>query len=142
MTIDELQQKFNEMRGKKWRVAGRNERVEICGFRVDRSGRGLITVQIETAPYAVYIDADSLSTVAGVGQVPFIEEVSPYADWPMDAKAWFWDEWRPKWPAHFAGVSEDGKPMSWANGCTSWSLGFNRLAQREWDHAELAEDGE
>ena len=139
MNIDELQQKFNEMRRKKWRLAGRSERVEICGFRVGISGMGLISVQIETAPYTVYIDADSLSTVAGVGPSPFIEEVSPYADWPVDAKVYVWDEGGPKLKRHFAGVDDDGYPLTYVVGKTKWSSGGEVI---RWDYAELAEDGE
>ena len=139
MNIDELQQKFNEMRRKKWRLAGRSERVEICGFRVGISGMGLISVQIETAPYTVYIDADSLSTVAGVGPSPFIEEVSPYADWPVDAKIRVWNlPDGEKETRHFAGVGKDGHPRAWVNGDTSHTSGISI----SWRHAELAEDGE
>jgi len=136
MNIDELQERFNELRGKKWRVAGRNERVEICGFRVDRSGRGLITVQIETAPYAVYIDADSLSTVAGVGQVPFIEEVSPYADWKIDAPVKYWDGPHER-HGHYAGTDDNGNATVWDFGGTSWTTQSRFPAP---DFVELAED--
>ena len=136
MNIDELQQKFNEMRRKKWWTVDGAQPVEIVGFYL-RHGVPMIFASIPSNNYMLYLK--SLSLCAGCP--PLIEEVRPYADWPMDAKARFWNECDSKVRGHFAGVSEDGKPMSWANGCTSWSLGFNRLAQREWDHAELAEDG-
>ncbi len=64
-------------------------------------------------------------------------------DWPMDATARFWYGCHiARELGHFAGISDSGKPMAWEDGKTSWTAEGMACAKEEWDHAELAEDGE
>ena len=65
-----------------------------------------------------------------------IEEISPYSDWPIDAKVYVWNIAELKFNRHFAGVSSEGKPTVWINGLTS----FTSLRKDTWDHIELADD--
>ncbi len=137
MNIDELQQKFNEMRRRKWRTVDGKQPVEIVGFYINH-GVPMIFASIPSNNYLLYFK--SLSLCAGCP--PFIEEVNPYEGWPKNARARFWDEGsRDKLRGHFAGVNASGKPMSWPDGCTSWTADQYR-GPSSWDHAELAEDGE
>ena len=133
MNIDELQERFNEMRRKKWWTVDKGQPAEIVGFYINH-GVPMIFASIPGNNYMLYLK--SLSLCAGCP--PFIEEVSPYADWPMDAKIRVWnfsaDE---KEARHFAGVNDDGLPLAWVNGCTSHTTGITAV----WSHAELAEDG-
>ena len=140
MNIDELQQKFNEMRRKKWRTTGSHTAATIAGFRMNTDGVGYIAIIY--ANQHIYLNADTLLPCGITDDIPFIEEVSPYADWPIDAKILVWDEGETtRHKRHFAGVSKDCKPMSWVSGGTSWSNELNRPPVI-WDHAELAEDWE
>ena len=135
MNIDELQQKFNEMRKKKWWTVGGKESVEIAGFI--RYGDDDCRIVVAYHRSGIFIDAETMRTYAGCE--PFIEEVNPYADWPIDAKIRVWN--LPddvKEARHFAGVNGDGLPLAWVNGCTSHTTGITAV----WSHAELAEDGE
>ena len=137
MNIDELQQKFNERRKKKWWTVGGKESVEIAGFI--RYGDDDCRIVVAYHRSGIFIDAETMRTYAGCE--PFIEEVNPYADWPMDAEAWFWDGHRSNARrGHFAGVNPDGKPMCWEGGKTSWAVEGDYT--ETYRHAELAEDGE
>ena len=141
MNIDELQQKFNEMRGKKWRLSVTKVPVSITGFWINDDGNGFIIISFGNM--RIWLNANTLSTDGPLANRPFIEEVSPYADWPIDAKAYFWDEGASvRYKRHFAGVNADGRPMSWCGGCTSWTVADSDPEPFSWDHAELAEDGE
>ena len=138
MNIDELAQKFNDMRKKKWWTVGGKESVEIAGFI--RYGDDDCRIVVAYHRSGIFIDAETMRTYAGCE--PFIEEVNPYADWPIDAKILVWDEGETtRHKRHFAGVSKDCKPMSWVSGGTSWSNELNRPPVI-WDHAELAKQGE
>ena len=138
MDIDELQQKFNEMRKKKWRMVDGRQPVEITGFFIDSSNRPVIVGGTE---YSVFnVNPETLYCI--YSGVLVIEEVRPYHDWPIDAKAWFWDEGSSKkHKGYFAGVHVDGRPTSWYGGRTSWTAS-NQFGFVVWDHAELAEDVE
>ena len=141
MNIDELQQKFNEMRKKKWRTTGSHTAATIAGFWMSADGVGYIAIIY--AYQHIYLNADTLLPCGITDDIPFIEEASPYADWPIDAKAYFWDEGASvRYKKHFAGVNADGRPMSWCGGCTSWTVADSDPEPFSWDHAELAEDGE
>lgn len=49
-------------------------------------------------------------------------EISPYEDWPIDAPVWVRKRIDPLWyPRHYAGTSEDGRPVIFSGGCTSFS---------------------
>lgn len=66
-----------------------------------------------------------------------LTKVSPYADWPIDAKVWVWESKNnSKLPRHFAGINSDGRAMAWPSGRTSFTSDELPCA---WDHAELAE---
>ena len=135
MNIDELQQKFNEMRKKKWWTVGDKESVEIAGFI--RYGDDDCRIVVAYHRSGIFIDAETMRTYAGCE--PFIEEANPYVDWPMDAKIRVWN--LPdgvKEARHFAGENDDGLPLAWVNCCTSHTTGITAV----WSHAELAEDGE
>ena len=139
MDIDEMQERFNEMRRKKWRKKGTTNRVSISGFVEQDDGKCFILVACDRT--VIFIDPLDLKRPDG--DDPYIEEVRPYADWPIDAKVYFWDENSPcKVRGFFAGVSDSGKPMRWRNGQASWTMGGRRGERETWDHAELAEDGE
>ena len=131
MNIDELQKRFNELRGKKWRTVSGHVKAEFIGFILGSSYP--FSIQLENGKvHAINLDlfsfTDSLS--------PYIEEVTPYADWPIDAKIWVWNGNESKRKGYFAGISHNGKVMAWVGGSTSWS----ECNKCEWDHAELAED--
>ena len=135
MNIDELQQKFNEMRKKKWWTVGGKESVEIAGFI--RYGDDDCRIVVAYHRSGIFIDAETMRTYAGCE--PFIEEANPYVDWPMGAKIRVWN--LPddvKEARHFAGENDDGLPLAWVNGCTSHTTSITAV----WSHAELAEDGE
>ena len=137
MNIDELQARFNEMRGKKWRTLASHETAKITGFFINGTGVPFISVVIGPAHRAV--DPNSLK-LDECRDRPFIEEISPYADWPMDAKIRVWnsaDDDNVKEARHFAGENDDGLPLAWVNGGTSHTTGITAV----WSHAELAEDG-
>lgn len=145
MNIDELQQKFNEMRGKKWRTTNGHFPAEISGFYKDKNGDSMIAVLFtdeEGDINEMFLFTDMLPPWLETGKPAFIEEVTPYADWPMDAKARFWGGCHIAELGHFAGISDSGKPMAWEDGKTSWTAEGMAYAKEEWDHAELAEDGE
>lgn len=49
-------------------------------------------------------------------------EVSPYEDFKIDEPVVVRDSDQQQWTrAHFAGVSPNGRPMSWCGGTTSWT---------------------
>ena len=131
MTIDELQERFNELRKKKWRTVSGHVKAEFTGFRFDAVYPFFIqleTGEVHTINLNLFFFTDSSR--------PYIEEVSPYANWPIDAKVWVWGDNKNKRKRYFAGIHEDGRPMAWIGGATSWSDPTVFV----WDHAELAED--
>ena len=136
MTIDELQKRFNELRGKKWRAIAGKYPVTFTGF--DAGGYGpQIFIEIEQPSCSSLLGIDPLTLSERFRSRLLIEEVSPYADWPIDAKILVADSDKgPKRKRYFAGVSTNGKPMGWISGGTSWSESHTY----EWDYAELAED--
>ena len=132
MTIDELQERFNELRGKKWRTVSGHVKAEFIGFIFGSAYPFFIqleTGEVHTVDLNLFFYNDSSH--------PYIEEDTPYADWPIDAKIWVWDTGSEKKKRHFAGVADNGKPKAFLNGYSSWSA---PLQTNEWDHAELAED--
>ena len=132
MTIDELQERFNELRGKKWRTVSGHVNAEFVGFIFGSAYPFFIqreTGEVHTVDLNLFFYTDSSS--------PYIEEISPYADWPIDAKIWVWDTGSEKMKRHFAGIADNGKPKAFLNGYSSWSA---PLQTNEWDYAELAED--
>ena len=131
MTIDELQERFNELRGKKWRTVSGHVNAEFIGFIFGSTYP--FSIQLENGKvHAINLDlfsfTDSLS--------PYIEEVTPYDDWPIDAKILVWDEGKTKGKRHFAGITPEGHPKAWNDGYTSWTTN----TWSSWDYAELAED--
>ena len=65
-------------------------------------------------------------------------EISPYDDWEMDAPIVAWNtnkEFGSR--CHFAGISENGKPLAHSFGMTSFTNTKNYTV--EWQHAELWE---
>lgn len=132
MTIDELQKRFNELRGKKWRTVIGHVKAEFIGFIFGSAYPFFIqleTGEVHTVDLNLFFYNDSSH--------PYLEEVSPYTDWPIDAKILVADSDKgPKQKRYFAGVSTNGKPMGWISGGTSWSESHTY----EWDYAELAED--
>jgi hypothetical protein len=132
MTIEELQERFNELRGKKWRTVIGHVKAEFIGFIFGSAYPFFIqleTGEVHTVDLNLFFYNDSSH--------PYIEEDTPYADWPIDAKIWVWDTGSEKMKRHFAGVADNGKPKAFLNGYSSWSA---PLQTNEWDHAELAED--
>ena len=132
MTIDELQKRFNELRGKKWRTVIGHVKAEFIGFIFGSAYPFFI--QLETGEvHTVDLDLFSFTDSSS----PYIEEISPYADWTIDAKVLVWGEGdSEKQKRHFAGVCDDGKPLAWDSGQTSWTSYRSFV----WDYAELAED--
>ena len=129
MTIDELQERFNELRGKKWKGIDIDGAVEFTGFEyVGENSK--IKFRVGNDTYTVYANRFYEANI--------IEEVSPYADWPIDAKALFWNTGEKKCKGHFAGVNSFGKPLRFIAGMTSFTNDMCELAI--YDHAELAED--
>ena len=134
MNIDELQKRFNELRGKKWRTVCTKTPAEVTGFYKYAEG-DYIVVTSDDDLWSV--KSDTLFRYSLGERTPYIEEASPYADWPIDAKILVADSDKgPKQKRYFAGVSTNGKPMGWISGGTSWSESHTY----EWDYAELAED--
>ena len=132
MTIDELQKRFNELRGKKWRTVIGHVKAEFIGFIFGSAYP--FSIQLENGKvHAINLDLFSFTDSSS----HYIEEISPYADWPIDAKIWVWDTGSEKMKRHFAGVSNNGKPKAFLNGYSSWSA---PLQTNEWDYAELAEN--
>ena len=134
MTIDELQERFNELRAKKWRTVCTKTPAEVTGFYKYAVG-DYIVVTSDDDLWSV--QPDTLFRYSLGERTPYIEEVSPYADWPIDAKILVWDEGKTKGKRHFAGIADNGKPKAFLNGYSSWSA---PLQTNEWDYAELAED--
>ena len=134
MTIDELQQKFNEMRGKKWRTVEGHIPATISGLWITLQGDCCIAIIYGRT--SLWLHADTLLPIGGDADDPYIEEASPYADWPIDAKILVWDEGKTKDKRHFAGITPEGHPKAWNDGYTSWTTN----TWSSWDYAELAED--
>lgn len=66
-------------------------------------------------------------------------EISPYADFKIDDKVLVWEvNTSSKSKRHFAGISEDGNPMAWSDGQTS----FTSDLKTEWDHCIKYEEQE
>ena len=133
MTIDELQERFNELRGKKWRTVSGHVKAEFIGFIFGSAYPFFIqleTGEVHTVDLNLFFYNDSSH--------PYIEEDTPYADWPIDCKVLVWDDGYTdeKQCRHFAGVGNYGKPRTWVNGNTSWSTD-EMIA---WDHAKRVED--
>ena len=131
MTIDELQERFNELRKKKWRTVSGHVKAEFTGFRFDAVYPFFIqleTGEVHSINLNLFFFTDSSR--------PYIEEVSPYANWPIDAKVWVWDEGKTKVKRHFAGITPEGHQKAWNDGYTSWTTN----TWSSWDYAELAED--
>ena len=135
MNIDELQARFNELRAKKWRTVNGHKPVEFIGFLI---GYISPTIFIQVERDIILLEPFHLYLIYGCGEpYTFIEEDTPsYADWPIDAKVWVWDDGKTKSKRYFAGIHEDGRPMAWVGGSTSWSDPTTFV----WDYAELAED--
>ena len=133
MTIEELQERFNELRGKKWRTVIGHVKAEFIGF-----------IFGSAYPFFIQLETGEVHTVDlnlffyNNSSHPYIEEVTPYADWPIDAKALFWNTGEKKCKGHFAGVNSFGKPLRFIAGMTSFTNDMCELAI--YDHAELAED--
>ena len=132
MIIDELQKRFNELRGKKWRTVIGHVKAEFIGFIFGSAYPFFIqleTGEVHTVDLNLFFYNDSSH--------PYLEEVIPYADWPIDAKVLVWGEGdSEKQKRYFAGVCDDGKPLAWDSGQTSWTSDRSFV----WDYAELAED--
>jgi len=62
-------------------------------------------------------------------------EVSPYADFKIDDKVIVWNNSGKKYNQYFAGLHEDGSPMTFLNGATSFS-NITQLSVH-WDNCEL-----
>ena len=133
MTIDELQERFNELRKKKWRTVYAKTPAEITGFYQCQQGDRIV---VAGGGGVWSIAPDTLSRCDFGESASYIEEVSPYADWPIDAKIWVWDEGYTKAKRHFAGITPEGYPKAWNDGYASWTTN----TWSSWDHAELAED--
>ena len=132
MTIEELQERFNELRAKKWQTSDyRKEPVELIGFTL-ADPRYPLHISFGGKTRALTFDL----MLTNSDKAPFIEEVSPYADWPIDAKIWVWDEGYTKAKRHFAGITPEGYPKAWNDGYASWTTN----TWSSWDHAELADD--
>ena len=131
MTIDELQERFNELRGKKWRTVSGHVKAEFIGFIFGSAYPFFIQLengQVHAINLDLFFFTDSSS--------PYIEEDTPYADWPIDAKILVWDEGKTKVKRHFAGITPEGHQKAWNDGYTSWTTN----TWSSWDYAELAED--
>ena len=137
MTIDELQERFNELRGKKWRAIAGKYPVTFTGF--DAGGYGpQIFIEIEQPSCSSLLGIDPLTLSKRFHSRPLIEEISPYADWPIDAKARFWDvEGYGKRKGQFAGIDDYGNPLAWRYGQTSFTSDSGTVPYK---YAELAED--
>lgn len=134
MTIDELQERFNELRKKKWRTVYAKTPAEITGFYQCQQGDRIV---VAGGGGVWSIAPDTLSRCDFGESASYIEAVTPYADWPIDAKVLVWGEGdSEKQKRHFAGVCDDGKPLAWDSGQTSWTSDRSFV----WDYAELAED--
>jgi hypothetical protein len=62
-------------------------------------------------------------------------EINPYEDWQIDDKVLVWNDPSNKIRRYFAGVSNEGKPMAFGGGATSWS---NICKPNMWTFAEKA----
>ncbi len=131
MNIDELQERFNELRAKKWRTVHLHKHAEFVGFLYNPVDP---RVMVNIDHQIVWLLLD-LSGPNNPG-FPIIEEDTPYTDWPIDAKVWVWDEGETKNKRHFAGITPEGRPKAWNDGYTSWITN----AWSSWQYAELAED--
>jgi len=137
MTIDELQERFNELRGKKWRTIAGKYPVTFTGFDVGGYGQQIF-IEIEQPSCSQLLGIDPLTLCERFRSRPLIEEVSPYADWPIDAKARFWDiEGYGKRKGQFAGIDDYGNPLAWRYGQTSFTSDSGTVPYK---YAELAED--
>ena len=63
-------------------------------------------------------------------------EVSPYADFKIDDKVLVWITKGIKIKRHFAGISEEGLPMAWEDGQTS----FTTSLKTAWNYCEKYEE--
>ena len=136
MNVDELQARFNELRGKKFRTIADKRPITFAGFYAGGYGP-CIFVEITYPTFSKKIEIDPMSLGERFKTRPIIEEVSPYTDWPIDAKVLVWNEGGSlKYKRYFAGVDQNGKPLAWDDGTTSWT----NTTKIAWDYAELVED--
>ena len=63
-------------------------------------------------------------------------EVSPYEDFKIDDKVIVWNTNELKKKRHFAGVNDEGQPMAWYEGKTSFTAEGKLYS---WDHCEKYE---
>ena len=137
MTIDELQERFNELRKRKFRTIADKCPVTFTGFDVGGYGPVLF-VEITYPTFSRVLGIDPMILGERFKKRPLIEEVTPYADWPIDAKARFWDiEGYGKRKGQFAGIDDYGNPLAWRYGQTSFTSDSGTVPYK---YAELAED--
>jgi hypothetical protein len=137
MTIDELQERFNELRKRKFRTIADKCPVTFTGFDVGGYGPVLF-VEITYPTFSRVLGIDPMILGERFKKRPLIEEVTPYADWPIDAMALFWNSGENKIKGHFAGVARNGKPTMFFLGMTSFTNNIPDAIIYEF--AELVED--
>jgi hypothetical protein len=130
-------------------------------YRLRQSGLGeVLAVRVLSAPEGVDVEQPVMAlissmccssnpiweayTAEGLYYSSFTEseydlvEVSPYEDFVLDERVLVKDTMDPEWHRrYFAGVSEDGKPLAWGVGTTSWSTGEDKPTR--WDQCKRAE---
>lgn len=68
------------------------------------------------------------------------EEPLSYADWKIDDKVEVSDDGEHWHRRYFAGVDADGKPLTWADGTTSWTRKNNEKCTTLWKCARKVEE--
>ncbi len=136
MNFEELQVRFDELAAKQWRTIRSHLPARFVG--VYRSDTPYIIAVMRPEGYEVveYLTPDLKS---GILLFPYIEEVPPYADWPIDTKILVSRDGKDWKKRYFAGVDKSGHPAAFADGATSWSASAPAL---DWPYIKIAEGNE
>lgn len=67
-----------------------------------------------------------------------LQKIGKYDHLKIDDRVIVWDKYDKniRWKRYFAGINEDGRPLAWDDGRTSW----NADGMSSWDNCELVEE--
>ena len=117
--------------GKKYKTKGGEPMRVLC---VDSGDSDYPVICVDSTGSAKEYTADGRYYSEREDEFRDLVEVSPYEDWPIDAKIIAKDDDGNEHPRHFAGISSCGQPLAWNDGCTSFTT--NKFCA--WTEARLA----
>ncbi len=135
MNIDELKRQVDEYSNYQWRTVKYHYPARFMGV-LDRSHHPIVLAIRQDDGEHIQTLCDDLSyKTPGTG--PYVERITPYMDWPIDAQIVVSNDGLRWSRAHFAGTDYRGNPTTWANHGTSWSQPFGD--RESWVFAALGD---